>query len=225
MKTFREIHDRALARKGEADLNARLPKPATRAQLVNAADDRWVSAMAQRVFSAGFVWRVIEAKWPGFEAAFLGFDPIKLVMLPAPDIEALAQDTRIVRNRQKINATLANAQFVLDIAEKYGSFGEFIAAWPDDDVIGLWALLKRRGARLGGDTGPRLLRQMGKPSFILTRDVTAALIDAGVIKKKPTSKGALKAVQAAFNTWRAECGLDHSQMSVVLAHSIDAPRG
>ena len=38
--------------------------------------------MARRIFSAGFVWSVIEAKWPGFEAAFLGFDPTRLLFEP-----------------------------------------------------------------------------------------------------------------------------------------------
>jgi hypothetical protein len=42
------------------------------------------------------------------------------------------------------------------------------------------------------------------------------------VTKKPTSKTALKAVQAAFNTWQAESGLNHSQMSMILALSIDA---
>lgn len=222
MKTFREIHDRALARKGEAELNARLPTSKTPADIAAQPDDRWLSMMTRLVFSAGFVWRVIEAKWPGFEAAFYGFDPVKLAMLPGPEADALAQDTRIVRNGQKIGATFDNAQFVLDIAEQHGSFGAFVAAWPTDDIVGLWAALKKRGARLGGDTGPRLLRRMGKPSFILSRDVVAALVDAGVVAKKPTSKTALRATQAAFNAWQAESGLDHSQMSVILAHSIDA---
>lgn len=223
MKTFREIHHRALARKGEAELNARLPIALTPGDIAAQPDDRWLAAMARRVFSANFVWRIIDAKWPGFEAAFLGFDPIKLVMMSGPEVEALAHDPRIVRNRQRIDATMHNAQFVLDVAEEYGSFGAFIAAWPGDDLVGLCAVLKRRGARLGGDSGPRMLRQMGKPAFILTRDVVAALVDAGVIKRKPTSKGALRAVQAAFNTWQAESGLDFSQMSVILGLSIDAP--
>ena len=39
--------------------------------------------MTKRVFSAGFAWSVIEAKWPGFEAAFLSFDPSAAV-IPSP---------------------------------------------------------------------------------------------------------------------------------------------
>lgn len=222
---FRAIHDRALARKGEAALAARLPAARRPAEIAAQPDDRWLSAMTRCVFSAGFVWQIIDAKWPGFEAAFHGFDPIALVTLQPTAIEALAQDARIVRNRQKINATLHNAAFVLDVAEQHGSFGRFVAEWPDDDLVGLLAVLKRRGSRLGGRSGPRALRLMGKPAFILTRDVVGALIHAGVIEKSPTSKGALRAVQAAFNRWGEESGLDHAQMSVILALSFDAPKG
>lgn len=225
MKTFREIHDRALARKGEAALNARLPATRTAAEIVAQPDDRWLSAMTRCVFSAGFVWKIIEAKWPGFEAAFHGFDPFKLITLDAGAVEALSQDTRIVRNRQKIDATLHNAHFVLEICEEHGSFGRFVADWPDDDLVGLLDVLKKRGKRLGGDSGPRMLRMLGKPAFILSRDVVAALVDAGVVAKKPTSKTALRAVQGAFNRWGAESGLSLSQMSVILGLSIDAPKG
>ena len=45
------------------------------AALAGTTDDRILACMAQRIFCAGFVWRVIEQKWPGFEAGFLGFIP------------------------------------------------------------------------------------------------------------------------------------------------------
>ena len=58
--------------------------------------------MAERVFSAGFVWRVIEQKWPGFEEAFLGFEPKTLLFQPEDFWHDLTSDKRIVRNGQKI---------------------------------------------------------------------------------------------------------------------------
>ena len=68
--------------------------------------------MTQRVFSAGFVWRVIRAKWDGFEEAFDHFDPATVAAYDAEDIARLSQDERIVRNNQKIQATVKNARFV-----------------------------------------------------------------------------------------------------------------
>lgn len=71
--SFDAIRSRAEARKGGAEALARLlpPKP-DYAALAALGDDRALAEMAKRVFSAGFAWRVIESKWPGFEEAFLG---------------------------------------------------------------------------------------------------------------------------------------------------------
>ena len=93
--------------------------------------------MAKRIFSAGFVWSVIEKKWPGFEAAFLGFEPARLLLQPDEFWEGLAGDKRIVRNPQKIMAVRDNARFVADIAREHGSFGKFLAQWPVSDQVGL----------------------------------------------------------------------------------------
>ena len=71
MESFAAIRRRAELRKGGEDVLARLlGAPPDNAKLASLADDRILSQMAARIFSAGFVWRVIEAKWPGFEAAF-----------------------------------------------------------------------------------------------------------------------------------------------------------
>ena len=102
--------------------------------------------MAKRVFSAGFVWSVIEKKWPGFEAAFLSFEPPRLLLQPDEFWEDLTGDKRIVRNPQKIMAVRGNARFVADIAREHGSFGKFLAQWPAGDQVGLLELLGKRGA-------------------------------------------------------------------------------
>jgi 3-methyladenine DNA glycosylase Tag len=78
MRSFAEIYARAAERKGgAAALEAMIaewpPKPT--AELAAIPDHRWLAEMTRGVFRAGFNWRVIDAKWPGFEAAFHGFDP------------------------------------------------------------------------------------------------------------------------------------------------------
>lgn len=223
METFKQIYARAVARKGKAGLEARLPKARTAAELVAAPADRYLSAMARALFEAGFSWKVIETKWPGFEEAFRGFDPRALVALSEREVSALSQDTRIVRNAGKIRAVLDNAGFVTDTAAKHGSFGRWVADWPSEDITGLWAALKDGGARLGGDTGPRVLRKMGKDTFILSNDVVTALVALGVVTKKPTSKADLRAVQAAFNQWRAESGRELGAISITLACTVASP--
>lgn len=220
MESFDTIYARAVSRHGEAELRARFPQPRTAGEILATPDDRYLAAIAKRVFAAGFRWRVIEAKWDGFEEAFRGFDPGYVAGIGPEGVAALAQDTRIVRNRPKILSTIANAHFVQAVAAEHGTFGAWFAAWPSDDVVGLWDALKAGGDRLGGDTGPWILRLVGKDTFRFSGDVVQALIDAGVVDKKPTSKKARAAAQDAFNTWSQESGLSLGAVSTVLASSV-----
>jgi 3-methyladenine DNA glycosylase Tag len=130
------------------------------------------------------------------------------------------QDRGIVRNGAKIKAVQINAQFLLDRKVEHGSAARFFAEWPDTDHVGLLDVLKKRASHLGGDAAGRFLRAIGKPAFIATTDMVAALIREGVIDQKPSGKRDLAAVQAAFNQWAAESGRDLTAISRVLAMSI-----
>ena len=175
MHSWNDIYARAVARHGEARIREHIPPVASDAELRALADDRYLAAMSKRVFAAGFRWRVIQAKWDGFEEAFQGFDPAFVANLTGEGIDALANDTRIVRNRPKILTTVDNAAFVLRVAAEHGSFGEWIADWPADDTVGLWEALKAGGSRLGGDTGAWFLRLVGRDTFRFSGDVGAAI--------------------------------------------------
>lgn len=226
MPTFAEIRARAEERKGGAGVLATLlgPKP-DNAALAALPDARVLAAMAQRIFAAGFVWSVIESKWPGFEEAFLGFEPKRLTFQPDDFWHDLAADKRIVRNPQNIRAVRDNAAFVARVSDEHGSFGRFLATWPADDQIGLTAWLAKNGNRLGGHTGPFLLRSLGWDAFILWSDVVAALRDAGLdIAKNPTSKKDLAKAQAQINAWAEETGLPRAHISRILAMSIGENR-
>jgi 3-methyladenine DNA glycosylase Tag len=194
MTPFKTIRARAAKRKGgEAALAALLPKVASPEALARLGDDRALAEMTKRIFSAGFVWSVIESKWPGFEEAFQGFAPKRLLGKPDEFWEGLTGDKRIVRNPQKIMAVRTNARFVADIAEEHGSFGRFLAQWPADDQIGLLDMLAKRGARLGGHTGQYFLRFVGRDCFVISTDVVACLRDAGLdISDRPSSKRDLR---------------------------------
>ena len=226
MRGFGEIRERAAKRKGGDEGLATLlgPVPDNRA-VADVPDDRILSTIAERVFSAGFVWRVIEQKWPGFEAAFLGFQPKALLFQPDDFWHELASDPRIVRNPQKIRSVKENAAFVERISREHGGFGRFLAAWPADDQVGLMAWLGKNGSRLGGNTGQYFLRWIGWDTFILSADMTAALRDAGLdIAEQPSSKKDLERVQAQINAWAAETGLPRAHISRILAMSIGVNR-
>ena len=222
MIPFKTIRARAAKRKGgDAALAALLPKLAGSKALSKLEDDRVLAEMAKRIFSAGFVWSVIEKKWPGFEAAFLTFDPSRLLHQPDEFWEGLVADKRIVRNPQKIAAVRENAQFVADIAREHASFGKFLAEWPADDQIGLLDLLGKRGARLGGRTGQYFLRFIGWDAFITSPDMVTCLRDAGLdIAETPTAKKDLKKIQDQFNAWAKETGLPRTHLSRICAMSV-----
>lgn len=222
MHTFSSLYDRAVARKGADALEARLVDPLSYEELAAIPDDRWLARLTQGVFSAGFVWSVIENKWPGFEEAFDGFDPPTVAAYEAEKVGELLADTRIVRNGQKIFAAIDNARFVAATSAEHGGFGHWIGDWPDHDLIGLYDALKQEGSRLGGATAQYALRAMGKDSYILTNDVTASLIEQGIVAKAPTSKRDKQAVQEAFNAWREESGRPFNHISVVLACGVDS---
>jgi 3-methyladenine DNA glycosylase Tag len=227
MRTFADIHAQAAARKGgEAALEALVAdhrsKPS--AELAAIPDDRWLAQMSKCVFQAGFNWQVIENKWPGFETAFHAFDPRVNAAMSDEEFDAHLKNTAIVRNAQKILSVRDNARFLVDLAAEHGSAAAFFAAWPDSDFAGLLELMKQRASRLSGETAARFFRFMGKSSFITSRDVTAALIGAGVIKGPPKGKRDLAAVQEAFNGWAKESGRDLTAISRVLALST-GPEG
>lgn len=222
MKTYAEFYARAAQRKGgEAALEALLAEYVSkpRVELAATPDHRWLSEMTRRVFQAGFNWRVIDNKWPGFEAAFHAFDPALNAAMSDEEFDAHLKDTGIVRNAQKILSVRGNAQFLVDLAAEHGSAARFFADWPDDDFVGLLEVMKARASRLSGETAMRVFRNMGKPAFITTRDVTVCLIEAGVLTKPPSGKKDYRAVQDAFNAWSAQSGRDLTAVSRVLALS------
>jgi 3-methyladenine DNA glycosylase Tag len=222
MISFAKILKRAEERKGGAQtLKSLMPKVKSKASITKQGDDRCLAMMTKCVFQAGFVWKVIENKWPDFEAAFLKFQPKKLLALAPEKWEAYAKDTRIVRNMQKILSVRDNARFVVDVAKEHGSFAKFVANWPNTELVDLFTLLKKRGARLGGMSGQRLVRLIGKDGFILTEDVVACLKDAGVkVAANPISKQDLQKIQNVFNQWHEETNLPYSHLSRIAAYSI-----
>ena len=75
---------------------------------------------------------------------------------------------------------------------------------------------------MGGMTGQRILRNMGKDTFVITGDVTRCLQRAGAdISGIPSSKRELTLIQAAFNNWHAESALPYSHISRICAYSLD----
>jgi 3-methyladenine DNA glycosylase Tag len=106
--------------------------------------------LSRSVFEAGISWRVVEAKWDGIREAFHGFDPAQVAAMPPAEIAAIEEDSRVIRNKAKIRATVANAQEVLAILGEYGSIRGYLASFLD---AGAAAADMRRRFKFLGDTG------------------------------------------------------------------------
>jgi 3-methyladenine DNA glycosylase Tag len=112
-----------------------------------------------------------------------------------------------------------NAAAMLDIAGEHKSFGAWLAAWPGEDIVGLWETLAKRFSQMGGNSGPSFLRMVGKDTFILTPSVTGALKHWRVVTAPPKNRADRAQVQAAFNAWAKESGRPLCQLSLILAMS------
>ena len=90
-------------------------------------DDRKLfECLVLDAFQAGLSWRTILNKRENFRAAFDGFDAERIARYRKPKIERLLKDAGIVRNRMKVEATVANAKAFLKAQEEHGSFDGYI---------------------------------------------------------------------------------------------------
>jgi len=91
-------------------------------------DQELFERLALESFQAGLSWSTILNKRDNFRAAFSGFDPRTVAAFDDADRRRLMADAGIVRNRAKIDATIANAAGVLVLAREFGSFDAYLAS-------------------------------------------------------------------------------------------------
>ena len=223
---FQQVYDGACDRKGgEAAVEGLLSRPRSRRSLLALGDDRILAEFSRKVFQSGFVWRVVDKKWDGFEDVFWGFDVDKLLLMPDDMLERKAQDPAIIRNFTKVRSIRDNAVMIDATRRREGhSFARFIADWPVEDITGLWLYLKKHGARLGGNTGPYALRALGVDTFLLTRDVEGFLRHHRLIDGGLTSRRALGQCQSYFNDLQAESGRSLTELSRLVSFNFGENR-
>jgi 3-methyladenine DNA glycosylase Tag len=89
----------------------------------------YLEIMSKSVFQSGISWRVVDAKWAGIKEAFRGFDPEAVSKLTVPEIDRLAQDASIIRNRRKIEAIVENARRLLELDKLHGGFPKYLRSF------------------------------------------------------------------------------------------------
>ncbi len=222
MKDYRWLHNHVIKRfRSRRDMEASLPVAKTRAELISMVDSSYLSIMSRRIFRAGLRHALVDAKWPAFELAFFNFNLNRVAMMSDDELDGLMANTEIIRHWNKIKAVRHNAVFLLEMVKLHGSVGQWLANWPEADMIGLWSLLKKEGAQLGGNSGASFLRMSGKDTFLLTDDVVVALKAQGIVDRRPSAQRDLKKVQAAFSQWQMESGRPYCQLSRMLSMTVN----
>jgi len=94
---------------------------------VPAHDDRHLfELLTLEGAQAGLSWSTILNKRQGYRDAFAGFDPEAVARFTQKDVGRLLEDPSIVRNRLKIESTVANAAQVLEVQQELGSFDAYV---------------------------------------------------------------------------------------------------
>ncbi len=86
----------------------------------------YLEVMSKAVFQSGMSWQVVNKKWDGIRDAFRDFDAEAVARLGEREIDALTQDTRVIRNRRKIEAIIENANRMLALEAEHGGFRKYL---------------------------------------------------------------------------------------------------
>ncbi len=86
----------------------------------------FLEVMSKAVFQSGMSWQVVNKKWDGIRDAFRDFDADAVARLGEREIDALTQDTRVIRNRRKIEAIIENANRMLALEAEHGGFRKYL---------------------------------------------------------------------------------------------------
>ena len=93
---------------------------------------------------------------------FHGFDPRYVANLSPKQVEAIAENPAVIRNRSKIEATVENANVVLELVAEHGTFHDFLASHADPEAT--VQDLKGRFQHLGEISARGFLWSVGEPT-------------------------------------------------------------
>jgi 3-methyladenine DNA glycosylase Tag len=128
----------------------------------------YLEALSRPVFQAGISWRVIDSKWEGIREAFSGFDPPTVTDYAQDDVDTLLADPRVVRSKAKIEATVDNAQALIELDIEHGGFGRYLRSHAGfEETV---ADLKRQFRFIGDSGAYHFLWSVDEPTP-LTREV------------------------------------------------------
>ena len=121
----------------------------------------YLEVLSKIAFEAGLSWRVVEAKWDDIRKAFQGFDPDRVARMTPRAIDKLVSDERVIRSRSKIEATVANAERMLELDEEHKGFKRYLRSHADFEAT--VKDLRKQFKFLGDHGAYRFLWIVGEP--------------------------------------------------------------
>ncbi|MEX1192219.1 MAG: DNA-3-methyladenine glycosylase I [Brumimicrobium sp.] len=115
-----------------------------------ADDDELFGRLILEINQAGLNWLTILKKEENFRTAFKDFNISEIANFNETDINSLMNNAGIIRNRKKIEATIYNANRVLEIKAEYGFFSNWLDKNIDKDLKEWTALFKKNFKFTGG---------------------------------------------------------------------------
>jgi len=147
---------------------------------------------------AGLSWSTILRKREGYRRAFARFDPAHVAGFGGAQVRKLMSDPGIVRNRLKIESTIANAQALLRAQEEFGSFDRYV-----------WQFV-------GGSRLRRVRRSM--------RDVPATTPESDAMSKELKKRGFRFVGSTICYAFMQACGLADDHLSSCFRSGADRGR-
>jgi Methyladenine glycosylase len=150
----------------------------------------YLDVISMIAFEAGLSRRVVEAKWDDIRRAFHGFDPERVARMTPRAVDKLLEDARLIRSRSKIEATILNAETLLELDEEYKGFKRYLRTHADFEST--VKDLRRRFKFLGDHGAYRFLWIVGEPvppfdEWAQSRGVTPAGAPTRRSRRRPAS--------------------------------------
>jgi DNA-3-methyladenine glycosylase I len=160
-------------------------------------DVRHFEFLVLEAAQAGLSWLTILKKRDAYHRAYRGFDPARVALFGARDVERLLADAGIVRNRSKIMSSINNAKRFLEIQAGHGSFDAYLWTWTGGKpVVNRWNTQSEIPARTElSDAISRDLKARGF-SFVGSTIIYSHLQAVGVVNDHLVSCVRWKQVQA-----------------------------
>jgi|SRR5262245_15720082 len=147
----------------EHHLESESPMPPKQIRPKSLSD--YLEVLSKIAFEAGLSWRVVDSKWDDISRAFHAFDPERVARMTPKAVDKLLTDDRVIRSRTKIEATIANAETMLELDHEYRGFKRYLRS--QDDFEATARDLRKRFKFLGDHGAYRFLWTVGEqvPSY------------------------------------------------------------